>query len=322
MTAPGGRQRSARLFRSRRPAASFVEPGSTKVPFVAHDFERPAGTLRYVDEGTGPEVVCVHGNPTWSFHFRKLIRVLSRDHRVIAPDHLGMGRSDTPAPESYPYDLAARIGDLEALLDHLAVGTRRPATLIVHDWGGAIALSWAARNPHRVGRLVLLNTAAFPPLGHQVPAVLAPARVPLLGDVLVRGLNAFVRATLILGVRRRRLPAAVRRAYLWPHRTWADRVAVLRFVQDIPMRAGDRSWQLLAETGALLGRLAHLPALLVWGLRDPVLTPAYLAEWRRRLPDAQVHAIPDAGHLVLEDAAEAVPLIAAFLARTGGRTAA
>jgi len=301
------------------PAARTVAPRCAEYPFAAHEFPRPAGTLRYVDEGTGPEIVCVHGNPTWSFSFRELIRVLSRDHRVIAPDHLGMGRSDTPAPARYPYDLAARIGDLQALLDHLRVGVERPATLVVHDWGGAIALSWAARHPHRVGRIVLLNTAAFPPLAGKVPAALLPARVPLLGDVLVLGLNAFVRGALALGVRRRRLPAAVRRAYLSPHRSWSQRVAVLRFVQDIPIRAGDRSWELLAETGALLGRLAHLPALIVWGVRDPVLTPAYLAEWRRRLPGAEVHAIADAGHLVLEDAAEAVPLIAAFLARTGGR---
>lgn len=290
--------------------------GAGLLPFVAHHFARPAGTLRYVDEGAGPEIVCVHGNPTWSFYFRDLVRVLSPDHRVIAPDHLGMGRSETPAPGAYPYDLRARIDDFGALLDHLGVGVERPATLIVHDWGGAIALSWAVRHPERVGRLVLLNTAAFPPLSPRLPWPLVPARLPVLGDLLVRGLNAFVLGTLVLGVRRVRLPAVARRAYLAPHPSWASRVAVLRFVRDIPLRAHQSSWGVLAETGVQLERLAHLPALIVWGLRDPVLTPDYLTEWRRRLPDAEVHAIADAGHLVLEDAAETVPLIAAFLART------
>ena len=326
MSAAIGRRRASgpvRVTPSRRPrgmaATPAVEPGPASFPFAAHGLERPGGTLRYVDEGAGPTVVCVHGNPTWSFHFRALIRVLARDHRVIAPDHLGMGRSDTPALARYPYDLAARVDDLEALLDHLEVGRERPVTLVVHDWGGAIALTWAARHPQRVGRLVLLNTAAFPPIRGRVPALLLAARLPVVGDVLVRGLNAFVRGALAGGVRRTRLPAAVRRAYLWPHGSWGQRVAVLRFVRDIPLRAGHRSWDLLAGTGAALGQFAHLPALIVWGLRDPVLTPAYLAEWRRRLPGAEVHAIADAGHLVLEDAAEAVPLIAAFLARTAGR---
>lgn len=286
------------------------------LPYAARAFERPAGTLRYLDVGAGPEVVCAHGNPTWSVYFRDLVRVLSPDHRVIAADHLGMGRSDRPSPRRYAYDLNARTDDFGALLDHLEVGVERPATLVVHDWGGAIALSWAARHPQRVGRLVLLNTAAFPPLTPRVPWPLVPARLPVMGDLLVRGLNAFVVGTLVLGVRRGRLPAAVRRAYLAPHPTWSSRVAVLRFVRDVPMRARQPSWDVLAETGVLLERLAHLPALIVWGLRDPVLTPEYLTEWRRRLPDAEVHAIADAGHLVLEDAAEAVPLIAAFLART------
>lgn len=302
---------------SRARSASGSASGTTALfPYAAHEFARPAGTLRYIDEGSGPEVVCVHGNPTWSFYFRELVRVLSPDHRVIAPDHLGMGRSDTPSVRQYPYDLAARIDDFGALLDQLGIGVERPATLIVHDWGGAIALSWAARHPERVSRLVLLNTAAFPPLTPRLPWPLVPARSPVLGDLLVRGLNAFVAGALVLGVRRGRLPAAVRRAYLAPHRSWASRVAVLRFVRDIPLRAHQPSWDVLAETGVLLERLAHLPTLIVWGLRDPVLTPDYLAEWRRRLPDAQVHALGDAGHLVLEDAAETVPLIADFLART------
>jgi pimeloyl-ACP methyl ester carboxylesterase len=287
------------------------------------ELRRPGGVLRYVDEGSGPAVVCVHGNPTWSYHFRNLVRALADDHRVVAPDHLGMGRSDVPAPRRYGYDLAARVDDFGALMDHLRIGRDAPATLVVHDWGGAIALTWAVRHPERVGRLVVTNTAAFPLLpGHRVPPLLWPARLPVLGEALVCGANAFVRATLRLGVRRRRLAPEVRRAYRSPYRTWRERTGVLRFVRDVPAGPGGRTHALLAETAANLHRLADRPAQIVWGLRDPVLTPAYLDEWRRRLPDAEIHALDDAGHLVLEDAAEAVPLIAAFLARTSATVTA
>lgn len=279
-------------------------------------FVRPAGVLRYLDEGDGPEVVCVHGNPTWSFHFRALLRALADTHRVIVPDHLGMGRSDMPPSDRYPYDLAARVDDFGALMDHLGIGRRRRATLVVHDWGGAIALTWATCHPERVGRLVLLNTAAFPLDGRRLPWLLRTVRVPVLGEALVCGANAFVRGALAIGVRRRRLPAHLRRAYRAPYGTWRRRTGVLRFVRDVPAGPGGPTHALLARTDAGLHRLAHLPTLVVWGMRDPVLSPYVLERWRTRLPGAEVHEITDAGHLVLEDAAETVPLIAAFLART------
>lgn len=284
---------------------------------ASHPFSTADGTLRYLDEGTGPAVVCVHGNPTWSFYYRRLLRVLCTDHRVIVPDHLGMGRSDMPSEHYYGFDLAARVEDFSSLMDFLGIGVSRPATLVVHDWGGAIALTWAARQPHRVGRLVILNTAAFPPpVGHRRPWLLWPARVPYLGEVLVCGLNAFVHGALWIGARRQRLPAPVRRAYRAPYDSWERRTAVLRFVRDVPAAPVGRTHALLDETDAELHRLADRPALIVWGMRDPVLTPRILDEWRRRLPAAEVHAIDDAGHLVLEDAPETVPMIAAFLART------
>jgi pimeloyl-ACP methyl ester carboxylesterase len=284
---------------------------------ASHDFATADGMLRYLDEGTGPAVVCVHGNPTWSFYYRRLLRVLSTDHRVIVPDHLGMGRSEMPSERYYGFDLAARVRDFGDLMDLLGVGVSRPATLVVHDWGGPIALTWAARQPHRVGRLVLMNTAAFPrPDGQRFPWLLRPLRVPYVGEALVCGLNVFVHGTLWVGARRHRLPARVRHAYRAPYDSWHRRTAVLRFVRDVPVGPGGRTHALLAETDAELHRLADRPTLIVWGMRDPVLTPSILDEWRRRLPAAEVHAIADAGHLVLEDAAETVPVIATFFART------
>lgn len=119
-------------------------------PFAPHYFPTDAGRLHYVDEGNGPPVVMLHGNPTWSFLYRHLIGHLAPDYRCIAPDFIGFGRSDKPADWSYrPQDHAAHLDALMTQLDLRAV------TLVVHDWGGPIGLSWALRHPDRVRRLVI-----------------------------------------------------------------------------------------------------------------------------------------------------------------------
>ena len=270
---------------------------------------------RYVDEGSGHPVVMVHGNPSWSYMYRSLVVALRDRYRVVAPDHIGMGRSDAPPRSRYPYDLARRVEDFTRFVASLDL--QEPATLVVHDWGGMIGLAWAVEHPEQVGRLVLLNTAAFPlPAAKRLPAVLRLARAPLVGEVLVRGANAFAIGATVFGVRRRRMPAAVRRGYLAPYRSWRRRVGIHAFLRDIPVRASDRSYPLVAATGARLDRLATIPTLICWGVRDPVFDLDYLAEWERRLPAADVHRV-DAGHYVLEDAPEVVvPLIEKFLVRT------
>lgn len=270
---------------------------------------------RYVDDGDGPPVLMLHGNPSWSYMYRRLVLALRDRHRVLAPDHVGMGGSGRPPRAAYAYDLARRVDDLGRFID--ALGLDEPLTLVVHDWGGMIGLAWAVDHPDRVARIVLMNTAAFPLLpGKSLPAPLRLARMPVLGEVLVRGANVFAVGAVHLGVRQGRMPAEVRRRYLAPYGSWRDRLAIHAFVRDIPVRAGDPAHALVAATGAKLVRLAHLPALVVWGMRDPVFDPDYLAEWVRRFPSAEVHRI-DAGHFVLEDAPEeVVPAIEAFLSRT------
>lgn len=273
--------------------------------------------LHYVDAGRGPPVVMVHGNPTSSFYFRALVDALAPDHRCLALDHVGCGRSDTPDESRYDYTLARRVEDLTAWL--AAVAPEGPVTLVVHDWGGMIGLAWAVRHPARIARLVLMNTAGFAlPPGARLPWPLRLARSPL-GPLLVRGLNAFVLGTLAIGTRRRTLDRAEREAYLRPHDSWARRIATLRFVQDIPLHEGDRAMPVVREVEAGLARLARVPALVLWGLDDPVFDARFLARWRQLLPRARVHAWEDVGHLVLEDAPDrAVPLVRAFLT---GRTA-
>jgi len=255
----------------------------------------------------------VHGNPTWSFYFRRLAAALSPTHRVIVPDHVGCGLSDKPDDSKYDYTLKSRVDDLEALLDHLGIRTR--ITLVLHDWGGMIGMAYATRHPERIRRLVILNTAAFHlPTTKSLPWTLRACRNPLIGAPLVRGLNAFSRAAIRLCPTRRSLPAAVRAAYLAPYDSWRHRVAVLRFVQDIPLRPGDRAYDIVSDVEANLEKFRKTPMLICWGAKDFVFDAHFLSEWVRRFPDAEVHKFSDAGHYILEDAHEQiVPLVTGFL---------
>lgn len=279
-------------------------------PFTPRTFLTPRrARMSYLDEGPRSDeiVLLLHGNPTWSYYYRWLVRALSAGHRCIAPDHIGMGLSEKP--EDYDYTLAVRIADIEALVNSL--GARR-VHLVVHDWGGAIGFGFAARHPAMMGRLVILNTAAF--ALPRIPARIAVCKLPVIGPALVRGLNGFAGPATRMAMARRRLSADEKRGYLWPYGSWADRIAVSEFVQDIPLRVGDRSWEALqaVEQGLLLMR--DRPALVVWGGRDFCFDDVFLQRWRTELPQAAVHRIPDAGHYVLDDArAEVIPLITGFL---------
>ncbi len=134
-------------------------------PFASHFLTRAGLTQHYVDEGDGAPVLMLHGNPSWSYLWRRLIVALRAEHRCVAPDHIGMGLSDKPDEDRYAYTLASRVDDLDALTDHLIAAQGAPErgwTVVMHDWGGPIGMAWASRHPERVARLVVLNTAAFP----------------------------------------------------------------------------------------------------------------------------------------------------------------
>ena len=296
-------------------------------PFTPHRFEvRPGIAMSYLDEGArdGEVVVMLHGNPSWSYYWRHLVAnlgdpALGKAYRCIVPDHVGMGLSDKPddAPSAMPrydYTLQSRIDDLDALLRHL--GIDGPVTLAVHDWGGMVGFGWALRDPARVRRLVVTNTAAFPlPAAKRFPARLAMGRDSRVGGWLIRRFNLFARGAARFGTVRR-LQRDVRRAYAGVYDGWANAIATLRFMQDIPLHPGDRAWPLLKAVEAGLRGYADRPAFLAWGLRDFVFDRHFLEGFRRALPQAEVHAFDDAGHYVLEDRHEVlVPAIRAFLER-------
>lgn len=284
-------------------------------PFESRWLPTPAGRLHYVDEGSGEPVVFLHGNPSWSFMYRDLIRGLRGSHRCVAPDHIGMGLSDKPGDGEYRYTLASRVDDLERLLEHLNL--REGLTLVLHDWGGMIGMAYASRRPERIRRLVITNTAAFlNPKGMPLPWQLKLARDSSLGALLVRGFNAFARGATYACCRRRPMPPEVRAAYCAPYDSWANRIATLRFVQDIPLAPGDPAYALVKRVQEGLHRFRGTPMLLCWGMKDFVFDERFLDEWIRRFPEAELHRFADAGHYVVEDSSdELVLLLRAFLAR-------
>jgi len=263
--------------------------------------------LHYLDEGAGDPVLMVHGNPTWSFYYRDLVRALSGEYRCVVPDHVGCGLSDKPL--SYSYRLANHIENLAQLIERLDL---RDITLVVHDWGGAIGFGAAMKRLERVKRLVIFNTAVF---DGPMPFSIRSARWPGTGALMVRGANGFLRGTLFLFLPKG-VPAGVLAGYLAPYDSWDHRVAIHRFVQDIPIEQDHPTRAVIDEVDRGTSKLRHLPALIVWGERDFVFTRQFLDGWRARLPDAEVHALPRAGHLVVEDAhEEIVTLIRDFLGR-------
>ena len=272
--------------------------------------------LHYLDEGPqgADPVLLLHGNPSWSFYYRKLVLALRRDYRCIVPDHIGMGLSDKPGVADYEFTLGRRVDDLEQLLEQLAI--KKDITLVLHDWGGMIGMAYASRHTQQIQRMVVLNTSAFPlPVGKTVPWQLRLARIPVLGAILTQGLNAFCRGAVRRCVTRKPMPREVRHAYFAPYDSWRHRLAVQKFVEDIPLSAGDPAWAIVTEVAQELSRFSGLPMLICWGMRDFVFDHYFLDEWIKRFPAAEVYRFEDAGHYLLEDAAaEIVPLVIRFLA--------
>ena len=284
-------------------------------PFTPKSFVHPNGlTQSYLDEGEGDPVVMLHGNPSWSYYWRHLVLGLRDDYRCIVPDHIGMGLSDKPSDADYGYTLRNRVQDLDRLLDHLGLGDN--ITLAVHDWGGMIGFGWALKHASRVKRLIILNTGAFPlPAAKPLPWQLNLGRNWRLGEWLIRGANAFAAGAANDGVVNK-LDPDVKRALLAPYDSWANRIATVRFVQDIPLKPGDKAWSIVEEGGRRMQEFADRPAILLWGMQDFVFDHHFLRGFRERLPQAEVHEFPAAGHYVLEDEADRiVPLFQDFLAR-------
>ena len=255
-----------------------------------HLLERPADYASPV--GT---MICLHGNPTWSYLWRRFLQLAPDGWRVIAPDQLGMGWSERL---ERPRSLAQRIDDLDRLTE--ALGVTGPVVAVAHDWGGPVLLGWAARHRDQLAGLVLTNTGVAIPAGTTMSPLIRIARsAPLLESVCVRT-PTFVRGATALS--RPRLPKEIRDAYASPYAIASRRRAVRDFVADIPLEPDHPSRATLEEVVGGLATLAGVPVLLAWGPRDPVFSIRYLHDLRRRLPQADIQLYPTASHLVVEDA--------------------
>lgn len=297
----------------------------TLYPFESHWLDIPGGRMHYLDErpnaGPGDQydstLLFVHGNPTWSFHWRQLIEALRSRFRCVALDHLGCGLSAKPQVADRPWRTALtlddHVGNLCALIGQLDL---RNVTLVAQDWGGAIGLDAMLRQPQRLARIVLFNTGAFTP--RYIPWRIRACRLPIVGRLAVQGGNVFSRAALRMTLaRQKRLEPAVAAGYLAPYDSWAHRRAVYEFVRDIPSGPGHPTWATLMDIERKLPTLADRPALLAWGMRDWCFRPDCLERFVAAWPRAEIHRLEDIGHWVVEDAPdESLELVERFLAKT------
>lgn len=267
-------------------------------PFAPRSFETPEGRMSYLDEGSGPVVLFVHGTPSWSFEWRHVIRALAGSARCIAPDHLGFGLSDKPRDPGVlrPVDHARRLRALVRALD------LRDVTLVVHDFGGPIGLPLAWDEPDRIARVVASQTWMWAHGSDRRIRWLSRLIASPLGKLLYRGLNASPRALVPSAFAdRRRLTPAVHRHYVAPFGSWSERAGP--WALGVALAGADPYYASLWERRA---DLAQKPLTLLWAMRDPAFRPDYLARWRAAFPTADVVELPNSGHFPAEEAPDEV----------------
>lgn len=284
-------------------------------PYESH-FETIGGfRMHYLDEGpkdgSKPTLLCSHGNPTWSFFFRSVINEFRDQYRVVVVDHIGCGLSEKPSLKKYPYSLGRRGQDLIELIEKLDL---KNIALIAHDWGGAVAMCAATQIPDRFSKIILMNTAAY--LSDRVPKRIRLCHIPVLKRIMLQGLNVFPRGATRMATAKGLAPD-VKAGLLAPYDSWANRIAVCEFVQDIPLSPRHRSYEALKGTGERLNVFKDEQVALIWGVKDWCFPPeVFLDEFLKYYPNAYVKKIEDAGHYLLEDSPkETLASIREFLER-------
>lgn len=266
-------------------------------PFKSNFLQLGDHNLHYVDEGEGRPILMLHGNPTWSFYYRNLIQTFSPKFRTIVPDHMGCGMSDKP--QDYDYSLETHIQNAYKLIKFLDL---KKIILVVHDWGGAIGFGLVTRYPELFDRIVILNTAAYP--DSNIPQRINLLRQGKMGEWLTRKLNLFAWPATFMTTQKK-LPKKIKEGYLLPYDSWENRIAVARFVQDIPMEKSHKTFKTMSEIEMKLHTLNH-PKLILWGGKDFCFNQHFFERWVQIYPEAQAHWYAKAGHYILEDALEEV----------------
>lgn len=287
---------------ARIPDLPGIDPAWSRLVDVGgvamHVLERPA----HVDPAV--TLLAVHGNPTWSYLWRRLLAEAPADWRVIAVDQMGMGYSDRPDGMRR---LADRVADLGRLTD--AMGVTGPVVTVAHDWGGPVSLGWALAHRDVLAGVVLANTAVHQPEGSPAPTLIRLARSRPLLDAVTRRTTTFLRGTTFMS---RDMPQDVARAFRAPYADAASRRAIGDFVADIPLSPQHPSAATLEGIAEGITTL-DVPVLLAWGSDDPVFSDRYLRDLRARMPHADVHRYEKARHLVTEDAPAWFPDVVAWV---------
>lgn len=264
----------------------------TEYPFMSRYFQTPSGLMHYVDEGKGEAIIFIHGNPSWSFEYRRLITHFRGKYRCISFDHLGFGLSDKPYKVSYLPQYHAK--NLALLLDSLALDR---VTLITHDWGGPIGMSWALDHPERVSRLIVCNSWFWSVQDQQVLRTFSNLIGGPVGRFMCRYLNVFPRVLMPASFGdKATLSDMARRHFVSPFPTPRSRKGTWVFPRAI---IGESDW--LDALWKRRGVLANLPLLLLWGMKDAAFTADLLARWEGAFPRHTTEQYADVGHNVPEE---------------------
>lgn len=264
-------------------------------PFKSNFLDLDGKQYHFIDEGEGDAIVMVHGNPTWSFYYRNLVKELSKNYRVIVPDHMGCGLSEKP--QDYEYTLKNHVGNLNKLLKFLDV---KNYSMVVHDWGGAIGFGHAVDHVDNINKMVILNTAAF--RSKRIPFTIGLCKNKVFGSFITKYLNAFAYPATFMTTEKK-LSSVAKEGYLYPYSNPKNRIAVAEFVRDIPMNESHRSYETLKSIEDKLPNLKG-QKLILWGGRDFCFNDEFFTRWKEIYPTAFHKYYKDAGHYVIEDEKE------------------
>lgn len=263
-------------------------------PFTHRSVELPAGNMHYIDEGTGETILFVHGTPTWSFLYRNQVKELSKSYRCIAPDHLGFGLSDKP--ENFDGTPQSHAANLEQFIEKLGLEN---ITLVVHDFGGPIGLSYATKHPENVSRVVVLNTWLWETKNDKQVQKIDKLLHSKTGRYLYLKKNFSPKVLLKKAFHNKRaLTKSIHHHYIAPFPTADSRMSLLNIGQSL---LGSSDWY--QTQWDQLSALDNIPLLLIWGKEDPFISTDYLDRWSQRFPSAKVILL-ESGHFVQEEQPE------------------